>query len=82
MIQVNKVVIASINSRVPAPSWRAGSTSLIRESFSEVEPVYLVCHHTVQSSLSFSKVVASHHPLISDDFLFLRNFLAPLEATL
>ena len=34
--QVNRAVIASINSRVPAPSWRAGSTSLARESFSEV----------------------------------------------
>ena len=29
-------MIASINSRVPSPSWRAGPTSLVRESFSEV----------------------------------------------
>ena len=35
-MQVNQAEIASINSRVPAPSWRAGSTSLVKESFSEV----------------------------------------------
>ena len=34
--EVNRAIIASINSRVPALSWRAGSTSLVRESFSEV----------------------------------------------
>ena len=34
--EVNRAVITSINSRVPAQSWRAGRTSLIGESFSEV----------------------------------------------
>ena len=34
--EVSRAVIASINSRVPTPSWRAGKTSLVRESFSEV----------------------------------------------
>ena len=33
---INLARIAEINSRVPTPTWNAGSTSLIGESFSEV----------------------------------------------
>ena len=59
----NLAKIGEINNRVPPPSWLAGPTSLLGESFSEVSSFILKIIRGFEADKNLARFVQKQNPL-------------------